>query len=129
MVKAINAIIFNKSKEVLVVKKKNVWILPGGKPKEGENPLETLSREVKEELSGTEICNTKPYLSFGGEITPHSKKPLRVEVYFADLVSSLGNPSAEILDARYVPLSAKLNFSDITWNILKYLRKEGYLRL
>ena len=129
MTKAINAVIFNREKEILVVKKKNVWILPGGKPKEGEKPLETLSREVKEELSGTRIWNVKPYLSFDGEITPHSKKPLRVDVYFADLVSSLGKPSAEILDARYVPLSAKLNFSDITWNILKYLRKEGYLRL
>lgn len=44
-------IIFLKEEEVLVLKKhKNTWGFPGGKPVEGETPIQTAKRESKEEV-------------------------------------------------------------------------------
>ncbi len=66
---AINAI-FIKNNELLLVKKRKIWILPGGKPEIGENDLQCLCREIDEELSGTKIKNIKFYNKFEGK-TPH----------------------------------------------------------
>ena len=57
---AISAVIIERDK-LLLVKKRNSWILPGGKIEKNEGNLECLSREVSEELSGTKICNEKFY--------------------------------------------------------------------
>ena len=41
--------------KLLIVLKKESWILPGGKPEEGESDLACLARGFREELSGTKI--------------------------------------------------------------------------
>lgn len=43
-------IFFDGSKILLLKKHNNAWVFPGGKPVQGENPLQTAKRETKEEI-------------------------------------------------------------------------------
>jgi|APSaa5957512535_1039671.scaffolds.fasta_scaffold15340_3 8-oxo-dGTP pyrophosphatase MutT (NUDIX family) len=129
MIDVINGIVI-KDYKLLVVKKKDVWILPGSKLDKGESHLECLSREFMEELSGTRIYGFQHYKNFEG-ITPYSKKKVNVITNFVNLKGKLGKPSMEISDQCYVPLcqNPSLDFSNITWNVMLSLRREGYLAL
>lgn len=65
---AIGAAIIDDGK-ILLVRKKQIWILPGGKPELGESDIECLCREVSEELSGTQLDNIRYYGEFEGVAT------------------------------------------------------------
>jgi 8-oxo-dGTP pyrophosphatase MutT (NUDIX family) len=123
----INGLIFEGNK-VLVVKKKETYILPGGKIEKNESIESCLKREFFEELNGTKIICGHYYNSFSG-ITPHSKKPFDSKVYYCELSGKLGKPSLEILDRIYVGREDfnKYNFSNVTKEILKNLSLEGLL--
>jgi len=82
-------------KKTLMVQKGPYAIFPGGKPVSGETDEECLKREIKEELSGTEIEVGNYYNTFTG-ITPNSKVMLESRKYFYNLKGGLGEPSAEI---------------------------------
>lgn len=125
MRKAIGAAII-KDKKILLVKKGQVWILPGGKPNPGESDLECLLREIKEELSGTEAENPRYYKRFEG-ITPHKKDVLEVFVYFADVKGEIGRPSSEIGDRAWLDDKKVYNLPDITVRIIDSLVKDGYI--
>jgi ADP-ribose pyrophosphatase YjhB (NUDIX family) len=58
---AINAVIIEDGK-ILLVRKRQTWILPGGKPGINESDLECLCREIREELSGTQLDNIRYYI-------------------------------------------------------------------
>lgn len=124
---AINAIIINDRK-ILLVKKKLTLILPGGKPEKNESDLDCLIREVKEELSGTELKNFKYYKEFEG-ITPYKKDILKAKTYFADIRGGINHPSSEILEYFYISFNDLINYniSDITSKIIYSLKKENYL--
>ena len=123
MRRAINAAVIN-DKKILLVNKKEVWILPGGKPEENESDLDCLSREVKEEL-GAGLDSIKYYGEFEG-ITPHKKDTLGAIVYFADII---GKPkaSAEINSCEWAKDASRYKLSDITSKIINSLRKDNYL--
>ncbi len=125
---AIDAIII-QDKKLLMVRKKKVWILPGGKVEPGETDLECLVREIAEELSGTEI---KEYIQFYKEtkgMTPHTHREIRVKFYLAKLKSPLYPVSKEISEARWVGADdfSKYNLSDITSKIIESLQYDNYL--
>lgn len=122
---AIDAAII-QDERILLVRKKQSWILPGGKPKSNELDLECLCREVGEELSGTEIDNIRYYGEFEG-ITPHKGDVLKARVYFADIKGQLRQPAAEIAAYEWISDTSKYNLSDITSKIVDSLRKDGYL--
>jgi len=122
---AINAAII-KERKILLVKKKEIWILPGGKPELEESDLECLCREVREELSGTELKNIKYYKEFEG-ITPYKRDLLKAKVYFAEINGSLGLPAAEISAYAWVNDTNSYNLSDITTKIIDSLQKDQYL--
>lgn len=128
MKKAINALIIRDEKLLLFRKKEN-WILPGGKPEEGESDIETLVREFKEEASGAEIEVGEYYGTFEG-ITPNKKDSLEADVYFAELKNPDLEiiPSGEIKESRFVGYidTPFLHLSDITSKIIKQLFKEMY---
>lgn len=125
MRKAINALVL-EDKKILLVKKNQTWILLGGKPKDNESDIECLCREVREELSGTELKNIRYYGEFEG-ITPHKKDNLKAIVYFADIKGRLNIPSAEIKDFAWVRDLKDYNVSDITSKIINNLKKDNYL--
>jgi len=116
-----------KNRKILLVRNKNLWILPGGNLNENENHLECLVREIKEELSGTEIIVNRYYNSFEG-LTPHSQTPLKAFVYFVQLKGKLKEPSAEIFDRKFVTNSGYYEVSPVTKEIIDSLAKEGYLK-
>ena len=77
MTTVVNAAIIQDGK-ILMVRKNQVWIFPGGKMEPGESDLEILTREVSEELSGTKLKNEQFFTSIEG-ITRYSKRFLKLE--------------------------------------------------
>ena len=49
----VSGYIFNENNQLLIVKNGNHWTIPGGHPEAGENQLDTLNREIKEEACVT----------------------------------------------------------------------------
>ena len=124
---AINAAII-QDKKLLLVKKNETWILPGGKPELGEEDLECLCREIDEELSGTRIKNISYYKFFDGQ-TPHKKDLLRAKVYFAEIYGQLNGVRKEdsISEVEFVNNFSNYKLSDITSKIVHSLQQDKYL--
>jgi 8-oxo-dGTP pyrophosphatase MutT (NUDIX family) len=73
---------------VLLVLKKNTWILPGGKHEPGESDKECLLRECSEELPGS-FVEIGPKLGAFEGFTPHSKEPVTSTVFFGNIRGSI----------------------------------------
>jgi len=122
--KAIGAAIIRKGR-LLLVRKRQTWILPGGKPKGGESDIRCLIREGKEELPGLRLRNFRYFGTFVGT-TPHIGDELRAEVYLAEADGEVC-PSAEINAAEWTREPEKFHLSDITRKIILALRQKGHL--
>jgi 8-oxo-dGTP diphosphatase len=124
---AINAAII-QDKKLLLVRKNLTWILPGGKPEEGEDDLDCLSREIYEELSGTRLKEINFYKSFEGK-TPHKGDILRAKVYFARIDGDLYEvrEGDSISEASWANNFLGYNLSDITSKIVRSLQQDKYL--
>jgi len=125
MRRAVNLIVIQK-KRILLVRKGEVWILPGGKPEKDECDSECLKREMREELPRLKYFVNSYYGTFIGK-TPHKKDYLEAAVYIGGLENNLMESSAEITDARFVDNFKKYNISDITKKIINSLIERGYL--
>jgi 8-oxo-dGTP diphosphatase len=93
-----------ESDRVLLVKKRGsqCFILPGGKPEVGEADLETLRREIWEELGCTLDANSVEFLgSFTDQAAEIADATVTVKLYKGHL---LGRPSpkSEIETLRWV---------------------------
>ena len=53
VIKQVSGYIFNADNELLIVKVGDHWTIPGGTPEGDETPLETLTRELREEACVT----------------------------------------------------------------------------
>jgi 8-oxo-dGTP diphosphatase len=115
-----------KRKKILLVKKRNTWILPGGKPEDGESDLECLHREIKEELPGVKLYKIRYYGSFTGT-APNSGDGIVNEVYIAKEVTGSVFPSAEISCAQWVGVFEKYILSDVAQKVITSLFKGGHL--
>lgn len=125
MRKAINLIAI-QDKKILLTKKKQVWILPGGKPEAEETDLECLSRELAEELPKLIVIDDfKPYKSFSGK-TPHKGDMLEAITYFATVEGEI-TPSMEITEAGWFNDFDAINLSDITAKIIDALKTDGFI--
>ncbi len=126
MRKAVNAAIM-RDHAVLLVQKRDVWILPGGKPLEGEGEVACLIREVKEELSRAELYALTNYGTFQGT-TPHAGDMLEAKVYLAGIIPEDSKPSAEITNVLWYHGQSEINLSDITQKIVDQLVHDGFVR-
>ena len=132
MRKAISLALIN-DKRLLIVRKNLTWILPGGKPKKGENDYDCLKREFSQELPFLEMPNASSlayYKKFRG-ITPHKGDLLEDTVYVHTSHNEDDNimPSAEINDSKfcYYDELDSIELSDITSKIVKSLNRDKYL--
>jgi len=127
IMRTINAVII-KDKKLLVVKKNDYWILPGGKLESSEMDKECLIREIEEELPGTKLIIKDYYKTFEG-ITPNSKKPLESKCYFCEIKGEIGNPAHEIISKSFVNSSCinKYLFSKTTEKIIFDLFDGGFI--
>jgi len=125
---AINAVIIEQGK-LLILREKKTWILPGGKPETTDlNDISCLCREVDEELSGTKLQDIIYYKDFSG-ITPHKGDILISKVYFANIEGKLYSvrEGDSILEAKWTNNFFQYNLSDITSKIIKSLKQDNYL--
>lgn len=114
MIYKVGAIIL-RNKKILVVRKlglrdKSEYIIPGGKAKRNENPLQTLARELKEELA----VDLKKASHFGTfeDIAVFEHVPIRMDTYRVTISGKL-KPRSEIkeyvwIDRNYKSYSIKL---------------------
>lgn len=118
----ISALAISKDK-VLLVEKKGVWILPGGKPNVGEESLDCLAREIREELPKVSLKIKKFLDNFTG-ISPHSEKEINVLVYECDIVGDI-KVANEISDSNWIRICDldKYSLSNVTKEILDFYCK------
>jgi len=118
--------IFLDDENVLLVKKTNNigWNLPGGKPKPGESDRDCLSREIKEEFSGTRIKNLRHYH------TAHldsDQERFTLRAYLVTAVGEVGPHSGEVQQSAWVNEVHNYALGDLTLRVINELRREEYL--
>ncbi len=102
------AVIFNDKNEILIgrEKGKGKWCLPGGHPEDGESLVETLCREVDEEVD-VEIDNVKPLGVIKVEFEDAPNKPIYQSRFIAKLKKLLPQTpdpaNNNIWERKFVP--------------------------
>jgi 8-oxo-dGTP diphosphatase len=99
----IGAVIQDGDKKLLVVKKnvpgRNTYIIPGGRPEADETQLETLERELKEEL-GVTVKRADPFGTYE-ERSEFEDVPLTMTVFDVEIEGSPA-PQSEIVDMLWI---------------------------
>lgn len=135
MIDHIAALIFNKDRELLVLRKKTPnnrkeCILPGGKREKGENDEQTLRRELFEEL-GVEIDSLTYYKQYLDKAIFEEVEDFQQTTYITKLNSNNINVENEIKEALWI----KSDYENIgivcnptlKLKIIPDLIKDGYL--
>lgn len=107
----VSGYIFNDKNQLLVVKSKKTWTIPGGHPIKGETKLQSLKREVMEEALVT-LKNVK-YLG-AVEVVENGETYYQLR-YTARVKEELPfNPTHETNERAFVDLDDLINY--ITWS-------------
>lgn len=89
---SIKGIVFENDKVWLRKNERNEWELPGGKLDEGEQPKQTVTRELKEELGFKikviDIIQARVYLI---EISSKESSSVLVISYLCEILEKTGN--------------------------------------
>ncbi len=99
-----------KDNKLLVVRSKgsSYFLMPGGKPKEGETEIAALKREIMEEL-GCGIDNSSViYLGKFEDLTADGKARVLIDLYTGTLLGE-PKPSSEIEELKWVSAKDALN--------------------
>lgn len=97
----VSAAIVEDAKVLLVSKREapEIFYLPGGKPDEGEVALETLARELAEEL-GVALVDAEPFAVVRDEAALEGT-PMQMDVYLASVAGAV-TARAEIAALAWV---------------------------
>jgi 8-oxo-dGTP diphosphatase len=112
-VRVVGAVIYNEQNEILCALRSpemslpNFWEFPGGKMEEGENPEETLVREIHEELG----CTIEVYEKMKEVHHEYPNIIVHLLTYKAKIVE--GEPKAkEHAELKWVPIR---NLHSLEW--------------
>ncbi|GIH14065.1 NUDIX hydrolase [Rugosimonospora africana] len=108
---------------------KDVYYLPGGKREPGEDDIDTLVREVREELSVTIATGTARYLgTFEAQAHGHPDGTVvRMTCYTADYDGVL-RPDSEIEELAWLSYADRGRVSPVDQVIFDHLRETAGLR-
>ena len=125
------AYIHIENKKILstLSKGKDTYYIPGGKREENETDIQTLIREIKEELTVEIVKDTiKYYGTF--EAQAHGKNEgilVRMTCYSADFIGEL-QPSSEIEEIRWLEYKDLDKISPVDKLIFKDLYDKGLIK-
>jgi ADP-ribose pyrophosphatase YjhB (NUDIX family) len=126
---AAHAAIINDEYQVLLLRKKETWIFPGGKKEGNETDLEALLREITtEELPETRLHINEFYKKFDG-VGPNTGLPITTNVYLARIEGEI-KTSSEIKEAKWMSYTDVKNspLAPMTLDIYNSLKKDGHLK-
>lgn len=119
-----------KDKKVLMGRNENrdAFYFIGGSIEEGESDLDTLEREVKEEL-GVELDKNSVSFLNEFEAEAHGKNGviLKLRLYKGDIIGE-PKPNSEIVELRFFDSNIDQKYSTpISRKILPWLKEQGYI--
>ncbi len=109
-------------------KGRSCFYIPGGKREDGETDAETLSREIKEELSVQIQLSSLQFMGVFEAQADHHKKGIlvRMRCYKANYIGDL-NPNSEIEEMVWLNYSDKEKVSEVDKIIFDFLKEKGEL--
>lgn len=107
---------------------RNIYYIPGGKREPGESDIETLIREIKEELSVDLIPSSIKYAeTFKDQAHGKPKGQLvKITCYFADFTGTI-KANTEVEEVLWLSHKDKSKCSEITGTIMDWLKTKGLL--
>jgi 8-oxo-dGTP pyrophosphatase MutT (NUDIX family) len=124
------ALIYIRDRKVLFARTKGqeLYYIPGGKRELGENDVQALTREIKEELGSNITTGSLKFMNIF-EAPAHNKPPgtmVKLSCYTGSLENE-PKPTSEIDDIRFMSSADESRVPYAGILILKWLKKEGLI--
>ncbi len=108
LIQTVSAAILDDAGRLLLVRKhgSEILIQPGGKPEAGESPLDTLARELDEELGvAFDLAGAVPLGQFEDDAVHETGQRIRTETWLVNIIGTPA-PQAEIAEMSWINLNA-----------------------
>ena len=124
------ALIYIKDKKILSSRSagKDTWYIPGGKREKGENDIEALAREIREELNVELILSSIKYMGvFKGQAHSHAAGVIVKMTCYIGEYSGILQPTSEIEEIAFLTFKDKDRSSPVDKLVLQYLFSSGLI--